>query len=197
MSQVPKSIRFSHKYVLALGANIAPEGFTLSQVLPAAISMLNQHNLKLTEESRLFLTPAFPAGSGPDFVNMVAVCCSDESPDAVLSVCHQVEAAFGRVRDLRWGARTLDIDLIAAGENILPDVERFRYWHDLPLARQTKEAPDQLILPHPRLQDRAFVLVPMAEVAPDWRHPVLHKTVLEMRDALPAADLASVRPLSG
>jgi 2-amino-4-hydroxy-6-hydroxymethyldihydropteridine diphosphokinase len=58
-----------------------------------------------------------------------------------------------------------------------------------------RAAPDRLILPHPRLQDRAFVLVPLAEIAPDWRHPLLGRTVTEMRDALDPADLAGLRRL--
>jgi 2-amino-4-hydroxy-6-hydroxymethyldihydropteridine diphosphokinase len=58
-----------------------------------------------------------------------------------------------------------------------------------------KETPDQLILPHPRLQDRSFVLVPLADVAPDWVHPVLGQSVVQMRDARPSAEIASVRLL--
>ena len=65
----------------------------------------------------------------------------------------------------------------------------------MPADRQKTEAPEELILPHPRLQDRAFVLVPMADVAPDWRHPVLGETVTEMVAALPSEDVASVTPL--
>ena len=60
---------------------------------------------------------------------------------------------------------------------------------------QQKKAPDQLILPHPRMQDRAFVLVPMMDICPDWRHPILGTTVREMVAALPEADREAVRPL--
>ncbi len=60
---------------------------------------------------------------------------------------------------------------------------------------QARQAPDQLILPHPRLQDRAFVLVPLCDVAPDWRHPVLGLTAAPLLAALPAADVAAVKPL--
>jgi len=78
---------------------------------------------------------------------------------------------------------------------VLPDPAGFRHWLDLPPEAQSREAPDRLILPHPRMQDRAFVLVPLADVAPDWRHPVLGRTVTQMRDALPAGLLAEVVPL--
>ncbi len=97
---------------------------------------------------------------------------------------HQVEDAFGRERPSRWAQRSLDIDLIAYGGCVSPDRDTFLHWMNLPLERQMKEAPDQLILPHPRLQDRGFALIPLADVAPDWRHPVLGKTIKEMAEAL-------------
>ena len=113
----------------------------------------------------------------------------------LLSRLHQVEAMFGRERKQRWGMRTLDIDLLALGDVVLPDTATQTQWRNLDAALQARETPDDLILPHPRLQDRAFVLVPLAEVAPDWRHPMLNLTVLQMMAALPAADLAEMRPL--
>lgn len=100
---------------------------------------------------------------------------------------------MGRERGTRWGQRTLDLDLLAMGDLVLPDAQVYAHWRDLPLEDQARRAPEQLILPHPRLQDRAFVLVPLSDVAPDWRHPVLGRTVLEMRDALSPEALAEVR----
>lgn len=102
---------------------------------------------------------------------------------------------MGRERVSRWGQRTLDIDLLAYGEAILPDSEGFQHWLDLSVEEQSKRAPEQLILPHPRIQDRAFVLVPLAEIAPDWRHPVLARTAVQMRDDLNAEDVAQVKPV--
>ena len=113
-------------------------------------------------------------------------------PVDVLAHFHRVEAQFGRARDKRWGGRTLDIDLLAIGNAVLPDAATYATWRDLPLDQQSQRAPDQLILPHPRLQDRAFVLVPLMDVAPDWRHPVIGLTVRDMCAALPAADRDAV-----
>ena len=115
------------------------------------------------------------------------------SPAAMLDLLHRIEGEMGRERLQRWGQRTLDLDLIACDDMVLPDRETHAAWRNLPPEEQVQRTPERLILPHPRLQDRAFVLVPLADVAPDWRHPVLNLTVLEMRDALDPADLDAVR----
>lgn len=144
--------------------------------------------------SSLYRTPCFPAGAGPDYVNAAAIVTlrHDQSADDVLAVLHAIEARFGRQRAGRWAARTLDIDLLAVDDAVLPDRATQDHWRNLPPEDQARLAPDRLILPHPRLQDRAFVLVPLAEVAPDWRHPILGQSVTEMLAALPAVDRDSV-----
>jgi 2-amino-4-hydroxy-6-hydroxymethyldihydropteridine diphosphokinase len=81
------------------------------------------------------------------------------------------------------------------GDLVLPDAQTHRRWRELAPEDQARQAPDQLVLPHPRLQDRAFVLVPLCDVAPDWRHPVLGLTARALLAALPAADVAAVKPL--
>ena len=92
-------------------------------------------------------------------------------PEAVLARLHATEDAFARRRRARWGPRTLDLDLIAMGDTVLPDAATQARWRALDAAAQRSLAPDRLILPHPRMQERAFVLVPLADVAPGWRHP--------------------------
>ena len=144
--------------------------------------------------SRIFRTPAFPKGAGPDFSNAVIRIGTNLPATDVLAVLHDIEAQAGRERLIRWGQRTLDLDLLALGNQVSPDLVQYRKWQRLAPDQQTQMAPEQLILPHPRLQDRSFVLVPMADVAPDWVHPVLGLTTIEMRDARPDAEIASVRP---
>lgn len=183
--------------LIALGANL-PNGMqSPAETLRAALAALPAAGLRVERASRFFATPAFPAGTGPDYVNAAARLRSAPGmdPAAILAALHGVEARFGRARAERWGMRTLDLDLLAVGDRVVPDAATFARWRDLPADRQVLAAPDRLILPHPRLQDRAFVLVPLDDVASRWRHPVLGLTVRAMLKALPTADRAAVVPL--
>lgn len=181
--------------LVALGGNLPWKGKEPLNVLKDAIISFSAPDFTLLAASRFFATPCFPAGAGPDYVNAAILLESVLSPAEILQRLHKIEAESGRQRDRRWGGRTLDLDLIAVDDLVLPDRTTWQVWHDLPADRQSQEAPDRLILPHPRLQDRAFVLVPLADVAPDWRHPVSGRTVREMLKALSPLEIAEVRPL--
>ncbi|MEO0485424.1 MAG: 2-amino-4-hydroxy-6-hydroxymethyldihydropteridine diphosphokinase [Pseudomonadota bacterium] len=183
------------RYVIALGANLPLHGDEPPATLRAALRALQARGIAVCDTSRFFSCPAFPAGNGPDYTNAAAVLETTLTARALLDALHAVEAQFGRERATRWGQRTLDLDLITAGEGVFPDRATHAEWRLLDAATQRLRAPDEMILPHPRLQDRAFVLVPMADIAPDWRHPVLGKTVVEMRDALPPEALAEMVPM--
>ncbi|MCV2881614.1 2-amino-4-hydroxy-6-hydroxymethyldihydropteridine diphosphokinase [Actibacterium sp. XHP0104] len=180
---------------VALGGNVTSQTGGPEQTLHAALQDLDHDDLRLCAVSRYYRTPAFPAGSGPDFVNAVAGFATDLPPNQVLDRLHQVEARHGRQRAARWGSRTLDLDLLDHSGVVLPDAAGFAHWRDLPAQDQARLAPDQLILPHPRIQDRAFVLIPLADVAPDWVHPVSGHRVAQMLAALPEADKSDIRPI--
>lgn len=184
--------------LIALGGNLPFDGTPPAQTLLHAVKALQQAGLPSLRLSPIYATPCFPAGAGPDYVNAAAIAKIPPGWDAArsLALLHDVESRFGRHRDTRWGMRTLDLDLIAFGSVIAPDAATWAAWRDLDPARQRTEAPDRLILPHPRLQDRAFVLVPLHDIAPDWVHPVTGQDVAAMLAALPAADRAEIRPLS-
>jgi 2-amino-4-hydroxy-6-hydroxymethyldihydropteridine diphosphokinase len=189
-----------HKqFLVALGANLPFDGQGPEATLWSALATFSGVGFHVLAVSRFFSTPCFPAGTGPDYVNAAALVLTDGHSDvaSMLSKLHGIEQKFGRQRASRWGMRTLDLDLLAVGDSILPDVATHDAWRALPPETQATTAPDQPILPHPRLQDRAFVLVPLADVAPDWRHPRLGLTVRQMLAALPAADRDAVIPLHG
>ena len=180
--------------LIALGANLPQEGRAPMATLALALADLSVGGLVPLRTSSMYATPCFPAGAGPDYVNAASMLQVPPGWDAarVLALLHDIEHRHGRTRDTRWGMRTLDLDLIALGDQVLPDRATWDLWHDLPPADQARIAPDRLILPHPRLQDRAFVLVPLADVAPDWRHPATGRSVAEMLAALPDEARAEV-----
>ncbi len=182
------------RHLIALGANLASAVGAPRATLDAALAALEARGLRVAARSRWWRTPAWPPGSGPAFVNGAAELDAPDGPEAVLAALHTVEADLGRRRAGRWEARVCDLDLIASGEQILPDAETVRGWIAREGAAQ-RAVPPRLLLPHPRMHERGFVLAPLAEVAPDWRHPLLGATVAEMLAALPAAALDGLERL--
>lgn len=188
--------KIRRKALIALGSNENSAWGDRAETIQKASQEIEKLSLSRARLSSSYATPAFPAGAGHEFVNAAMVIVSDLEPAEILAALHRIEADAGRARHVRWGQRTLDLDLIACAADVIPDIATFEHWRDLPLEVQTTTAPECLILPHPRLQDRAFVLVPLADVARDWSHPVSGLTVGEMLAALPASDRRQVRRLN-
>lgn len=162
--------------IIALGANLpAPGGTGPAVTLRRAASAIGcVPGLRPVAVSRLWDSAAVPPSGQPRFVNAVMAIAGDVDPDALLAALHAIEARFGRVRGEANAARTLDLDLIDAAGAVRHD---------------------SVILPHPRLAQRAFVLLPLAEVAPGWRHPVTGEGVAALIAALAPAARAACRPL--
>jgi 2-amino-4-hydroxy-6-hydroxymethyldihydropteridine diphosphokinase len=140
--------------LIALGSNISGPWGTPQQSVQRALQALNGDGLKLIEASRLLLTAPFGKPNQPPFVNAVAHIETHLSPLALLQKLHAIEKEAGRRRKTRWGPRTLDLDIID--------------YHGL--VRST----GKLVLPHPGIAERIFVLKPISELSVKWRHPISH-----------------------
>ena len=159
--------------LIALGANLPSEKHgPPRETLAAALLAIEEAGITVTAFSRWYATAPVPASDQPDFVNIVASLDTQLEPGPLMTVLHGIEHAFGRARGEPNAARVLDVDLLDHNGTISTD------WP---------------VLPHPRMEGRAFVLVPLRDVAPDWRHPVSGRSVSELvRDA---PDLAGIRAL--
>ncbi|MBQ6669228.1 MAG: 2-amino-4-hydroxy-6-hydroxymethyldihydropteridine diphosphokinase [Deltaproteobacteria bacterium] len=151
-----------HALLLALGSNLGAR----KDILSGACAALERCGIPLLRRSHLFETAPVGGPTGqPPYLNAALAAETVLTPLELLGTCQRIEALFGRERRERWGARTLDIDILAYDE-LLAETAR-------------------LTLPHPRLHERAFVLAPLLEVAPDWRHPRLGKTTRQLWEELP------------
>lgn len=153
---------------VGLGANldslIGPPRATLER----ALGCFPAHGLEVKAQSRWYASDAIPDPGDPRFTNGVVEIETGLTPGAVLKELHAIERVFGRVRDRRWAPRVLDLDLL-----------------DFNGLTNREGASDRPDLPHPHLHRRAFVLFPLRDIAPEWRHPVLRKSVDQLIRELP------------
>ena len=141
---------------IGLGANLSsPEHGPPQATLEAALVDIEAAGPVVVDRSRWYRSRPQPPAAQPWFVNGVAILDTGLAPLALMALLLDVERHLGRRRGRRWGARVIDLDLLAYNDRIL----------------RPGEGPGDLILPHPRLHERAFVLRPLAELAPHWRHP--------------------------
>lgn len=164
------------KVLIALGANLPSRAGPPAVTLTAALSDIVARAGNVVSCSRLYESAAWPNPSDPPFVNLVALMETLHAPDALLAIFKTLEASFGRRESARNAPRPLDIDILD---------------HDGRVAHSAA-----LTLPHPRLSERAFVLVPLAEILPGWVHPVSGLTAEALLARLPEAERLAVRPIS-
>ena len=147
--------------LIGIGSNVSGPWGPPDTTVERALAALGEAPLRLVRASRPIVTAPFGRTDQPDFVNAVAEIDTALEPPALLAHLHAIERRAGRRRTLRWGPRTLDLDLLD--------------YHGLVVAADAGRE-DFPVLPHPGIPERSFVLAPIAEIAPHWRHPVLGQT---------------------
>lgn len=138
---------------LGLGSNVVPKEAHLSQ----AINEITHHIGPILQRSGLYRTKAWGKTDQSDFINQVIKIESSRSAPLLLDTILFIESALGRTRQGKWGPRKIDIDILFYGQTVI--------------------ATERLTVPHPFVQDRNFVLVPMMEIAPDFVHPILQLSI--------------------
>ena len=149
--------------IVALGGNLALEGQAVQAVLELAAGRLAGAGMRPVRRSHWWRSAAWPDPTEPAYLNAVAWVETSLEPKAVLEALLGIETAFGRRRSAPNAPRTLDLDLIAYGRKVIDE--------------------PGLVLPHPRAAERLFVMGPLAEIAPDWRHPVTGETAADLAAA--------------
>jgi len=156
-----------HIAYIALGANLGDRQANLRAALQSM-----PPDVYVLAESRVYETPPWGYTDQPPFLNMAVKAGTGLLPTALLGYLKQIEARLGRAPSVRWGPRLIDLDIL--------------FYDDLVL-----DTPP-LIIPHPRLHERGFVLAPLADLAPDLEHPLLRRRI---RELLAGVDLAGITPL--
>ena len=149
--------------VVALGGNLAGDFVSSEALLEAALARFPQAGLPVLVRSGWWRSAAWPDPNGNEYRNGVAIVEANGPPKAVLEALFAIERAFGRTRGKPNAPRTLDLDLIAYGRRVVDE--------------------PGLSLPHPRAAERRFVMGPLADIAPAWRHPVSGRTAADLAAA--------------
>ena len=153
---------------VALGANLSSEIGSPQRTLEEALARIRRAGVVVLDVSPWYETQPMEDRDQPRYVNGVAEIATRRDPETLLELLHEIEASLGRLRRERWESRTVDLDLI-----------------DYRGLTRTDSAP---ILPHPGAAERLFVLLPLNDVAPAWRHPVTGRAIDDLIRALPRRD---------
>ena len=155
----------SNKIIIGIGGNInSKDGSHPVEVCDNAIKSLKDYSIQVEKQSQWYITEPIPKSDQPNFFNCVTIVSTKQNEYEVLKSLHEIEAKFGRKRNKINEPRSIDLDLIDFSSKIL----------------QNKK----ITLPHPRAHLRRFVMGPLAEMKPDWIHPILKLSVLEILKGL-------------
>ena len=160
--------------LIALGGNLPSRAGQPADTLKRALGELERQGVEIRQVSAFYETPAWPDPADPAFVNAVAAVKTSLQPVELLVLLHGVETDFGRLRSASNAPRTLDLDLLDYDGRVMDE--------------------PQLTLPHPCMTARSFVLVPLRDVAPGWRHPGTGQGLAELLAALPDRDAPKKLP---
>ncbi|MCF6292757.1 MAG: 2-amino-4-hydroxy-6-hydroxymethyldihydropteridine diphosphokinase [Robiginitomaculum sp.] len=154
-----RQLQFNQAYI-AFGANVPGCSGSPGETIMAAMQSLDCVDIQFIRSSSLWTSPAWPDPSEPEFTNTVALFMSHLSPLRLINKLLKCEAHFGRTRRAKNAPRTIDVDLVSYGQKV--------------------SLTTRVQLPHPRVHERAFVLLPLQEIAPKWHLPGTHRTVSEL-----------------
>jgi 2-amino-4-hydroxy-6-hydroxymethyldihydropteridine diphosphokinase len=163
--------------LIGFGGNLISPVGSPQQTIIAAAGHLQRQGIDDLRMSGWFQSTPVPATGQPDFCNTVAVAQAELSPKALLELFQETETRFGRRPAERWSARTLDIDLLAYGAEVLPSLDA---WWAVVNDPDPAAILNEPVVPHPRLHKRAFVLKPLASLLPTWVHPVTGQSLEDL-----------------
>ena len=158
---------------LAIGSNL---GNKISNIEITKFE-LQKYKIKILKSSSNYISESWPDSSMPNYINIIIKIKTSLAPLELLKICNLIELKLGRVRSKKNAPRTCDIDIIDYNKKIL------------------NEKYNQLILPHPRMNERNFVLLPLFEVDKSWKHPKSKINIVNLINSLPINDLRSIKQI--
>ncbi|MCP5382239.1 MAG: 2-amino-4-hydroxy-6-hydroxymethyldihydropteridine diphosphokinase [Kordiimonadaceae bacterium] len=160
--------------LIGLGSNLTTDEYkSSSEILDAAINELKVNGVQILNKSSYYETEPVPKSDQPWYVNAVISVETSLSAPELLKLMHEIELNLGRVRRDRWEARIIDLDLLCYHDKIYPNKNKW-------LEFAFKNTYEEMVIPHPRMHLRDFVLIPANEIAGDWVHPVFNKNIITM-----------------
>ena len=183
-------------YVVVLGSNLPSKFGNSSETLKKCMDEIRSYSaIQCLLESNWYISSSFVDEREPKYVNVGILLNTNLKPIDLLNYTSGLENKYERKRERRWEPRTCDIDILLCDQLILPNKTHFRKWLKLDFSDQIEISPNELILPHPRLQERAFFLKPLNDLQPDWIHPFLGMKAKEMLDSLPPNELKNIEEM--